>query len=218
MPSAPRLAGGLAERLGGDTRLKVARYVRRMETFEALRERALDRFEAPGPIETEGRRGVPGAVVPGGIVVMAEVALRETIDADLGTLFEFEADREASAMAAFPSRDLPAFLEREARIKADPSNVKRTIVAGGEVVGWIGSWEVQGERDVGFWIGRDHWGNGYATAALRAFLDIDLQRPLYAHVVDHNVGSRRVLEKCGFVLDHSAQEEDVLEHVLVLTG
>jgi hypothetical protein len=26
-----------------------------------------------------------------------------------------------------------------------------------------------------------------------------------------------VLEKCGFVLDHSAQEEDVLEHVLVLT-
>jgi RimJ/RimL family protein N-acetyltransferase len=36
-------------------------------------------------------------------------------------------------------------------------------------------------------------------------------------VVDHNVGSRRVLEKCGFVFDHSAQEEDVLEHVLVLT-
>jgi RimJ/RimL family protein N-acetyltransferase len=38
------------------------------------------------------------------------------------------------------------------------------------IVGWIGSWEVQGERDVGFWIGRDHWGNGYATAALRALL------------------------------------------------
>ena len=40
---------------------------------------------------------------------------------------------------------------------------------------------------------------------------------MYAHVADHNVGSRRVLEKCAFVLDHSAQEEDVLEHVLVLT-
>jgi RimJ/RimL family protein N-acetyltransferase len=165
---------------------------------------------------SEGRGG-PGAVVPSGILVMAEVALRERIDADLGTLFEFQADPEASAMAAFPSRDLPAFLEREARIKADPSNIKRTIVAGGEVVGWIGSWEVEGERDVGFWIGRDHWGNGYATAALRAFLEVDLHRPLHAHVVDHNVGSRRVLEKCGFVLDHSTQEEDVLEHVLVLT-
>jgi hypothetical protein len=87
---------------------------------------------------------------------MAEVELRETIDADLGTLFEFQADPEASAMAAFPSRDLPAFLEHEAKIKADPSAIKRTIVADAGVVGWIGSWEVEGEREVGFWIGRDH--------------------------------------------------------------
>jgi RimJ/RimL family protein N-acetyltransferase len=128
---------------------------------------------------------------------MAEVTLRETIDADLGTLFEFQADPEASAMAAFPSLDLPAFLEHEAKIKAEPSNIKRTIVAGGRVVGWIGSWELEGERDVGFWIGRDHWGNGYATAALRAFLDIDLHRPLHARVVDHNVGSTRVLESAA---------------------
>jgi RimJ/RimL family protein N-acetyltransferase len=148
---------------------------------------------------------------------MAEVAIRETIDADLGTLFEFQADPEASAMAAFPSRDMPAFLERQAMIRANPSAITRTIVAGARVVGSIGSWDVEGDRAVGFWIGRDHWGNGYATAALRALLDIDLHRPMYAHVADHNIGSRRVLEKCGFVLDHSAQEEDVLEHVLVLT-
>ena len=148
---------------------------------------------------------------------MAEVALRETIDADLDTLFEFQADPEASAMAAFPSRDLPAFLEHQAKIQADPTTITLTIVAGTDVVGSIGSWEVEGERNVGYWIGRDHWGKGYATGALRAFLDIDLHRPMHAHVVDHNVGSRRVLEKCGFILDRSAQEEDVLEHVLVLT-
>jgi RimJ/RimL family protein N-acetyltransferase len=148
---------------------------------------------------------------------MAEITLRERIDADLATLFEFQADPEASAMAAFPSRDLPAFLEHEAKIEADPSTISRTIVAGGEVVGSIGSWQVEGERDVGFWIGRDHWGNGYATAALQAYLDIERHRPLHAHVADHNVGSRRVLEKCGFMFAHSVQEEDVLEHVLVLT-
>jgi RimJ/RimL family protein N-acetyltransferase len=145
------------------------------------------------------------------------VVLRETIEADLGTLFEFQADAEASAMAAFPSRDRPSFLEHQAKIEADPSTITLTIVAGGGVVGSIGSWPAEGERAVGFWIGRPYWGNGYATAALRAFLDVDLHRPLHAHVADHNVGSRRVLEKCGFVLDHSAQEEDVLEHVLVLT-
>jgi RimJ/RimL family protein N-acetyltransferase len=144
------------------------------------------------------------------------VELRETVEADLRTLFEFQADPEASAMAAFPSRDLPDFLEHQARIEADPSAITRTIVVGGEVVGSIGSWEADGERAVGYWIGRAHWGKGYATAALRTYLDVDPHRPLYAFVADHNVGSRRVLEKCGFVLDHSAQEEDVLEHVLVL--
>ena len=157
------------------------------------------------------------ATAASGGLVMADVALRETIDADLDTLFQFQADPEASVMAAFPSRDLPAFLERQARIKADPSAIALTIVADAGVVGSIGSWEVEGERAVGFWIGRHHWGNGYATAALRAFLDVDLHRPLHAHVVDHNVGSRRVLEKCGFILGRSVQEEDVLEHVLVLT-
>jgi RimJ/RimL family protein N-acetyltransferase len=146
----------------------------------------------------------------------AVVELREVIDADLQTLYEHQADPEGSAMAAFPSRDLPAFLAHRAKIQADPAVIDRSIVADGVVVGSIGSWEAEGERAVGYWIGREHWGKGYATAALRAFLDIDRHRPLTAHVVDHNVGSRRVLEKCGFTLDRSVQDEDVLEHVLIL--
>jgi hypothetical protein len=108
---------------------------------------------------------------------MAEVALRETIDADLGTLFEFQADPEASAMAAFQSRDRAAFIEHEAKIKADPSAMTRTIVDGGGVVGSIGSREGprRARRRV---LDRSRsLGNGYATAALRAFLDIDLHRP-----------------------------------------
>ena len=144
------------------------------------------------------------------------VELRETTDADLQTLFEFQADPEASAMAAFPSRELPAFLEHEAKIRADPTTITRTVVSDGLVVGSIGSWDAEGERDVGYWIGRDHWGKGFATAALRAFLELEPSRPLVAHVAEHNVGSRRVLEKCGFVLDHAAYEEDVIEHVMVL--
>ena len=148
--------------------------------------------------------------------MVAAVTLRETIEADLPTLYEHQADPEASAMAAFPSRDLPTFLAHQAKIRDDPSTLARTIVADGRVIGSIGSWDAEGERDVGYWIGREHWGKGYATAALRAFLDVDPHRPLQAHVADHNVGSRRVLEKCGFVLERSVQEEGVLEHVLVL--
>ena len=61
------------------------------------------------------------------------------------------------------------------------------------------SWVHDDERDVGYWIGREHWGAGVATAALGAFLTILEERPLFAHVAEHNVGSIRVLEKCGFV-------------------
>jgi RimJ/RimL family protein N-acetyltransferase len=144
------------------------------------------------------------------------VELRETIEPDLQTLFAYQADPEASAMAAFPSRDLPAFLEHQAKIEADPSAITRTIVVDGDVVGSIGSWDAGDERDVGYWIGREHWGRGFATEALRAFLEVDGSRPLRAHVAEHNVGSRRVLEKCGFVFEREAQDEDVLEYVMVL--
>jgi len=144
------------------------------------------------------------------------VELRETIEADLQALFAYQADPEASAMAAFPSRDLPAFLEHQAKIEADPSTITRSIVVDGDVVGSIGSWDAGDERDVGYWIGREHWGRGFATEALRAFLEVDGSRPLRAHVAEHNVGSRRVLEKCGFVFEREAQDEDVLEHVMIL--
>jgi hypothetical protein len=142
--------------------------------------------------------------------------LSERIDRDLDTLFEFQADPEASAMAALPSRDLPAFLEHEAKIKADPSMITRTVVAGGGVVGSMGSWEVEGERDVGFWIGRDHW---ETATRLRPFARSSTSTPTGRCTPTWRPQRRfrRVLEKCGFVLDHSAQDGDVLEHVLVLT-
>ncbi len=68
----------------------------------------------------------------------------------------------------------------------------------GQVAGYLGSWEMEGKREVGYWLGREFWGKGIATEALSQFLGVVKTRPLWAHVVKHNVGSRRVLEKCGF--------------------
>jgi RimJ/RimL family protein N-acetyltransferase len=62
----------------------------------------------------------------------------------------------------------------------------------------LGLGATPGEREVTYWIGRSHWGKGIATSALRAFLAVDLSRPLHARVAYDNVASRRVLEKCGF--------------------
>ena len=101
-------------------------------------------------------------------------------------------------MAAFPSRDRTAHDAHRAKILADDSLIARTIVEDGQVVGYIGSWVADGERDVGYWIGRPYGAVGYATRALAEFLAELPGRPIHARVAEHNLGSIRVLVKCGF--------------------
>ena len=87
-----------------------------------------------------------------------------------------------------------------AKILADTAIVKQTILVDGQVAGNIVSFGQPHEREVGYWLGRQHWGQGVATKALAAFLAQVSVRPLYAHVAKHNRGSLRVLEKCGFAI------------------
>lgn len=59
----------------------------------------------------------------------------------------------------------------------------------------------QGEAELGYWIGRPHWGLGYATEAAcadvaSAFAGARVERVVALPLVD-NVPSRRVLEKAG---------------------
>lgn len=126
------------------------------------------------------------------------VRIRPVEVRDLPVFFEHQSDPEAVAMALFPPRDRAAFDAHWTRVLADPSAITRTIELDGATVGNVGSWEHDGERDVGYWIGREHWGKGVATAALAAFVAEVTVRPLHAHVATSNVGSIRVLEKCGF--------------------
>ncbi|MDQ1614253.1 MAG: hypothetical protein QOJ60_192 [Actinomycetota bacterium] len=126
------------------------------------------------------------------------VSIRPKEAADLDVLFEFQREPEGAAMAAFPSRDRDAYFAHHAKISSDPANYLRTIVVDGEVAGDIGSWQQEDKRLVGYWVGRAYWGRGVATAAVRLFLDEVTERPLFGFVAVHNVGSIRVLEKCGF--------------------
>jgi RimJ/RimL family protein N-acetyltransferase len=146
------------------------------------------------------------------------VELRETVEGDLPILFRNQADPEASAMAAFPSRDWEAFVAHQAKIGTDPDMLQRTILVDGDVAGDVGSWQAEADRNVGYWIGRSFWGRGVATAALRAFLELETRRPLTAYVAAHNLGSRRVLEKCGFEMVREQHVDGVDELVVLLRG
>jgi len=127
-----------------------------------------------------------------------QVEIRDVIESDLEIFYVHQSDPEATAMAAFPARDRQAHFAHWAKIMADPSNMVKSILADGKVAGNLGSWNDSGKQLVGYWLGREFWGRGIATAALQLFLEEVKTRPLYAHVARHNRASRRVLEKSGF--------------------
>jgi RimJ/RimL family protein N-acetyltransferase len=89
------------------------------------------------------------------------------------------------------------------KIMKDRSNIVKTVVVDGEVAGGVFSWVQDGDRLVGYWLGKEYWGRGVMTRSLMIFLEQVTIRPLYARVAEQNLGSIRVLEKCGFkVIGH----------------
>jgi len=133
-------------------------------------------------------------------MIPVTVQIRDVRDDDLDVFFEHQREPKAVRMAAFPARDRDVFLAHWAKIRADPANVLQAVLVDGRVAGNLGSWEQDGQRLVCYWIGQEYWGQGVATQALGLLLDLVRTRPLYAEVAVHNVGSIRVLEKCGFRL------------------
>lgn len=125
--------------------------------------------------------------------------LRDVTEEDLPIFFEHQRDPEAHRMAAFPPREHDAFmLHWRTKVIGEPTARKKTIVVDDCVAGNIGSWDADGKRHVGYWIGREYWGRGIGTAALAEFLCEETTRPLYAYVAAQNRGSIRILQKCGF--------------------
>jgi RimJ/RimL family protein N-acetyltransferase len=120
---------------------------------------------------------------------------------DLPIFFGHQLDPEATKLAAFPARNSDAFFAHwTTNILGNPAAVCRTILAGDQVAGYIGAWTdaASNDRLICYWIGREFWGRGTASAALSQFLCFEATRPLSACVARHNLGSIRVLEKAGF--------------------
>ncbi len=138
-----------------------------------------------------------------------DIEIRPVTPGDLDVHFEQQRDPVSFAMAAVAPREREAFDEHWARILADPSVGVRTIVADGAVAGHVTSFVIDGERQVGYWIGREFWGRGIASTALARLLEELPDRPLHATVAAHNPASRRVLEKAGFRVVGEREDADV---------
>ncbi|MFI9612257.1 GNAT family N-acetyltransferase [Streptomyces sp. NPDC052023] len=157
-----------------------------------------------------------------------DVTLREVRDGDLPVFYAHMTDPEGNLMAAFTAEDpsdRARFDAHWARIRRDPAVMVRTVTGeDGEIVGHLGVFGPRGEREVTYWIGREYWGRGAATAALRELLAVVPDRPLHARAAADNGGSIRVLEKCGFVATRTergfanARGAEIDEVILTLSG
>ena len=71
--------------------------------------------------------------------------------------------------------------------------------------------EKDGACEIGYGIGSDYWGRGYATEAVKRFLEhLFDERGFHtvaASCFPGNDASRRVMEKCGMRYDHFSEKE-----------
>jgi RimJ/RimL family protein N-acetyltransferase len=70
-------------------------------------------------------------------------------------------------------------------------------------IGAVGiDWRQPDAPELGYWLGFEHWGQGYATEAARAVIDFTFEEFNVEHLISGarvaNPSSRNILEKCGF--------------------
>jgi RimJ/RimL family protein N-acetyltransferase len=70
-------------------------------------------------------------------------------------------------------------------------------------IGMVGiDWREPDAPELGYWLGVEHWGRGYATEAVRAAIDYTFEEFTIDHLIAGarvaNPASRNILEKCGF--------------------
>jgi RimJ/RimL family protein N-acetyltransferase len=129
--------------------------------------------------------------------------LRDVIESDLAIFFVQQQDPEANHMAAFTVKDpsdREVFDKRWRRILRDSTIVTQSIIYNQEVAGSVSCYQSELGSEVTYWLGKEFWGKGIAPKALAMFLQAQPKRPCYARVATDNLASRRVLERCGFVV------------------
>lgn len=156
----------------------------------------------------------------------SEIILRPTIVQDLETLFTFQVDKEAIHQAAFTPKDptdKSAYIAKYSKLLEDPTVNNQTILLENKIIGSLAKFVMSGDNEITYWIDKNYWGKGIATKALKKFLRIEKSRPIFGRVAFDNIGSQKVLEKCGFIKIGTdkgfanARQEEIEEYIYKLS-
>lgn len=147
------------------------------------------------------------------------LTLRPYSEADIPELLPLIGTRDVAATTLriahpYTEQDARAFLE----LAKDPDKIwlAITLRPDGNQIGGIGLRIDQQHKhaEVGYWLGVEFWGKGYATEAGRemiryAFEDLGMHRVFATHF-KHNPASGRILKKLGMVYE-GCQREHLLK-------
>ncbi len=172
-----------------------------------------------------------------GLIRTDRLFLRPWQESDAGSLFQYAKDPEIGPIAGWlPHKSREQSLEIIKGILAVPETYAVCRKEDNKAIGSISLkfgkdtdlTDREGECELGFWIGRSFWGNGYIPEAVNALLaygfeELHLQK-VWCGYYDGNIKSKRVQEKCGFVYHHTTERVEVpmleeyrIGHVNVMT-
>ena len=149
--------------------------------------------------------------ITGVVLTTDRLTLRPWRESDLNDFYEYASVDGVGQMAGWnPHRNV----EESKRILGNFIKHKKTFALEykGKVIGSLGIEEYNEEnypelfkqkgREIGYVLAKPYWGQGLMTEAVQAVIDYlfdvaQLDFILVGHF-DHNMRSRRVIEKCGF--------------------
>jgi RimJ/RimL family protein N-acetyltransferase len=159
------------------------------------------------------------------VIATERLVLRRATRADIDALIEEISDFSVAKMLArvpYPYRrgDADAFLSAA----QDPGDrdLPLTIALDGRLIGGIGLSGIRAEREFGYWLGRAHWGNGYATEAGHSFLahvfstfglDVVRSGAFFDNPASLHVQAKLGFERIGTRLVHCLARDSSIEHV-----
>lgn len=156
--------------------------------------------DIPTPTPTSALREVRPFVLE-----TERLTLRKPTLADVKAIATLANDRRIAEMTRrlphpYTQDDAVQFIKA---VVGDSSETVFLIESDFRPVGVVGiDWREPETPELGYWLGVDHWGRGFATEAARAVIDYTFEAFEVDRMVSGarvvNPASRNVLEKCGF--------------------
>lgn len=156
------------------------------------------------------------------ILTTKRLILRPWEESDAESLYTYAKDPSIGPIAGWPVHtDVKNSLEIIRNVLNTPETYAICLKEDNEAIGSVGL-HLNGSTDLtdrddecelGYWIGKPFWGNGYVPEAAQeiirhGFEDLGMTA-IWCGYYDGNIKSKRVQEKCGFIYQFTSEELEV---------